>query len=114
MMSLTIQIQTFLFSLLFGMFFSFVIDILHNYLFSLKNPLQFILTFLIILIMSYIYFKCLLYLNNVIIHPYYIIAFILGFFNYNVGKRIFKKIVKSNKRWYNEVGVRVWKRKKEG
>lgn len=105
MMNLTLQIETFLFSLLFGMFFSFIINIFHNYLFKLKNPLQFILTFLIIMIMAYIYFKGLLYLNNVIIHPYYIIAFILGFLNYNVVKRLFKKIVLLFKKWYNKFGV---------
>ena len=76
MMDLKTQIITFLFSILFGLLFSSLIDI-----------------FLITVLSSLAYFFVLLKLNNAIIHPYYIIAFVVGFLLEIVIKKILKRFV---------------------
>jgi len=93
MMNLDTQIKTFLFSVLFGLIFSFIIDILHKALFKLKPLLQVIISFILVISSSLIYFIILLKLNNAIIHPYYIIAFITGFLLEIALKKAFKTIV---------------------
>ncbi len=80
MMGLNIQILTFFVSIIVGTMLSFIID------FCLK--LNKFFTFLILMTFAMIYFVLLLKLNNAIIHPYYIIALILGF----IIKELVKKI----------------------
>lgn len=87
MMDLETQITTFLFSIFFGFLFFLLISLTYkNKLFNL------ILSFIIVIISSLAYFIILLNLNNAIIHPYYILAFLLGFFLEYCLKKIFKKI----------------------
>lgn len=75
MMNLKTQIITFLFSIIFGFIFTFLISIIY------KNKLfNIILSFIIVILSALLYFIILLNLNNAIIHPYYILAFIIGFF----------------------------------
>jgi hypothetical protein len=102
-MKLNIQINTLLVSILFGIYFCLILDIFKKIL--LKNKiLQFILSFIIVLFNSIIYFLILLKLNNAILHPYYIIALLIGFLIENVIFKTFKRIVKKYKRWYNSFG----------
>ena len=94
-MKLEIQITTFIFSLLFGFYFSFVLSLFKKII--LKNKLlQIIVSFGIIFVNAIIYFIFLLKLNNAILHPYYLIGFIIGFFLENVTFYLFKRIVKKN------------------
>lgn len=96
-MKLNIQITTLLFSILFGIYFSFFLDIFKKIL--LKNKtLQFIFSFIIILINSILYFVILLKLNNAILHPYYIFAFLIGVVFENVVFKVSKRIVKKYKK----------------
>ena len=92
MMNLETQLITLLISTLFGFTFSLIIDLIHKYLFKLKKNIQIITTFLLIIFSSIVYFLILLNLNNGIIHPYYIFAFIIGFFIEILFKRFLKKI----------------------
>ena len=88
MMNLKTQIITFLFSIIFGFLFSLLISIIY------KNKLfNIILSFVLVIISSLLYFIILLNLNNALIHPYYILAFIIGFFLEHCLKKLFKKIV---------------------
>lgn len=88
MMTLDIQIRTFLVSILFGILFSFLMDMLYK-----QKIFNIILSFIVILIFTIIYFFVLLKINNAIIHPYYVIAFIIGFCLQNISKNLLKKIV---------------------
>ena len=88
-MDLKTQIITFLFSILFGLLFSSLIDIFYNK----KKLFNTIIVFLITVLSSLSYFFVLLKLNNAIIHPYYIIAFVVGFLLEIVIKKILKRFV---------------------
>ena len=89
MMDLKTQIITFLFSILFELLFSSLIDIFYNK----KKLFNTIIVFLITVLSSLAYFFVLLKLNNAIIHPYYIIAFVVGFLLEIVIKKILKRFV---------------------
>ena len=104
MMKLEIQLTTFLFSVGFGILFSFLIDLIKNKLFKIKTILQLLISFVLTISLSLLYFYILLKLNNAIIHPYYIVAFIIGFIIENSFKKVFKRIVLLFKRWYNFFG----------
>jgi len=96
-MNLYTQINTLLFSFIFGIYFSLILDIFKKVL--LKNKvLQFIISLVLCLVNSIIYFIILLNLNNAILHPYYIILFLLGFYVECVTFNLLKRIVKKNKR----------------
>ena len=93
MMILETQIITFLVSVGFGVLFSFSIDLIKNKLFQIKSLFQMIISLVLTILLSLIYFYVLLKLNNAIIHPYYIVAFIIGFLIENTFKKISKRIV---------------------
>ena len=93
MMILETQIITFLVSMGFGLLFSFFIDLIKNKLFKIKSLWQMIISLIITVLLSLIYFYVLLKLNNAIIHPYYIVAFIIGFLIENTFKKLSKRIV---------------------
>ena len=93
MMKLELQIITILFSIVFGIIFSGVIDLIKNKVFKIKTFIQMIVFLIVTILMSLIYFYGLLKLNNGIIHPYFIIAFVLGFVVENTLKKFFKRIV---------------------
>ena len=87
-MNLKTQIITFLFSIVFGIIFSFLINLTYR-----KAKLfNIILSFIVVIASSLLYFIILLNLNNAIIHPYYILAFVIGFFLELCIKKILKKI----------------------
>lgn len=89
MMNLKTQIITFLFSIAFGLLFSSLIDIFYNK----KKLFNTIIVFIITILGSLAYFFVLLKLNNAIIHPYYVIAFVIGFLLEIVVKKILKRFV---------------------
>ena len=87
-MNLKTQIITFIFSVFFGFLFSLLISLIYkNKVFNL------ILSFILVILSSLIYFIILLKLNNAIIHPYYILAILIGLFLEFCLKKTFKKIV---------------------
>lgn len=87
-MNLNTQLITFTFSFLYGIFFSFLLDIISKFIFKLKKTKQIIATLSFILINSITYFLILERLNYGIIHPYYLIIFIIGFFIYMLIKKV--------------------------
>lgn len=99
MMTLNIQIKTFLVSILFGISFSLLLDIFYK-----TKLFNIILSLIIVIIFTLIYFLILLELNNAIIHPYYIFSFLIGFLLEIGIKKLLKKIVLFKKKWYNFLG----------
>ena len=92
-MKLELQLTTLLFSICFGILFSSLIDLIKNKIFKLKMIFQILIFLLVTIVLSLVYFYFLLKINNAIIHPYFVIAFIIGFFIESGFKKIFKRIV---------------------
>lgn len=88
MMPLDIQIKTFLISIIFGIVFSMLTDIFYK-----KKIFNLVLSLITIILFTITYFLFLIKINNGIVHPYYILSFIIGFVLYIFVKRIvlFKK-----------------------
>ena len=88
MMPLDIQIKTFLISIIFGIVFSMLTDIFYK-----KKIFNLVLSLITVILFTIFYFLFLIKINNWIVHPYYILSFIIGFVLYIFVKRIvlFKK-----------------------
>lgn len=88
MMPLDIQIKTFLISIIFGIVFSMLTDIFYK-----KKIFNLVLSLIMVILFTITYFLFLIKINNGIVHPYYILSFIIGFVLYIFVKRIvlFKK-----------------------
>ncbi len=93
-MNLNTQLITFTFSFFYGIFFSFSLDIISKFVFKLKKTKQIIATLAFVLINSIVYFLILEQLNYGIIHPYYLIIFIIGFFIYMFIKKVVIVLIK--------------------
>lgn len=77
-MDITIQIKTILFSIIFGIIFSAVIDI--NYKFLIKNKIiNILITFILITAFVLVYFILLRHINYGIFHPYEVLCITIGF-----------------------------------
>ena len=90
-MPLNIQIISLLFSFVFGIFFSFFLDLNHKIIYSTKKIIKLIGTTLVVFLSVLIYFICLLKINNATFHPYELIMIILGFLLENFIKNKIKK-----------------------
>lgn len=78
-MNIVIQIKTILFSLLYGFFFSFLIGLNHRFLYH-KNPfVRFLISILLVLLATLIYFFLLKRINSAIFHIYEILSIIGGY-----------------------------------
>ena len=81
-MNLILQIESLALSFLFGMFFCLLYNLLYFILYTKYRLVNYITNYLFSLIMFGGYFILLYKINNGIIHPYFIVFFILGFFLY--------------------------------
>lgn len=93
MMSLDIQIKTLFFSLLFGLIFNVFVTLLSKFIYNKKKYIQIISTLLLTLFSTITYFVVLQKLNEAIIHPYFLIMFIIGYGLTNILKKIIKKLL---------------------
>ena len=80
MMSLKIQLFSFLFSFVFGLFFSLLIKINYRFLFMGKRWAMVIGDFIFLLSMSILYFLGIKFINEGVVHIYFFILFILGWY----------------------------------
>lgn len=78
-MTLKIQIISLIVSFLYGVFFSFLLNINYKLIYNNNKFIKIIGTFLFIIFNSLLYFLILLKFNNGIVHIYCIVALILGF-----------------------------------
>lgn len=91
-MNLKIQIFSLLFSFFFGVFFSFLVNINYKLLFCRSRLFQYILTFVFIIDNALFYFYLLMIINNGVIHNYFYIMVIVGFyFSFPITKYFRKK-----------------------
>ena len=84
MIDLQTQINLIIFSFIFGFFFSIFIEIFNKKTIKCKNIVKFILSFISMLLCTYIYFKGIERICNSIFHIYSIISIILGFILYDI------------------------------
>jgi len=78
-MDYKIQLLSFLLSFLFGIFFSFVSQFHYDLVFSLKKFMRYLLTFLFILDISLGYILMMYYINDGVIHLYFVGVTLLGY-----------------------------------
>lgn len=78
-MQLNIQINSLIFSFIFGIFFYFLLDIFNKITSKCKLWLRIIVSFCFVLIISLVYFLGLLYINNGYLHIYFLISIAVGY-----------------------------------
>lgn len=83
MMELSIQIKSIIFSFLYGIIFSFLVNLNYKFLHCSKKLFRVVINFFFVLDNVLLYFIILRYINNGIIHYYFVIALILGFISVN-------------------------------
>lgn len=77
-MILEVQIKSLIISFLFGIYFSYFIEINYKIIFKLKKIYKILSSFLIVFINAIVYFIILMKINHGIIHPYCILSILLG------------------------------------
>ena len=100
-MNLEIQIQSLIYSFVYGLFFSYLLNLNYRILFMSRRLIQIFANFFFILDNVFLYFILLRYINQGIFHTYFFLLLVLGFI---VGNTVTKKIRFKN--WF-------FKRKKD-
>lgn len=90
----SIQILSFLVSFVFGFLFSLLSRYHYDMVYSLKKIMRYVLTFLFILDMSLLYILILYYVNEGVVHLYFVIVTFLGYGLEKYCNRHVKKNVK--------------------
>lgn len=78
-MTLKVQIISLVISFLYGIFFSFSLNLNYKLIYNDKKIIKILSSFLFIIFNSLLYFYILLKTNNGIIHIYLILSLILGY-----------------------------------
>lgn len=95
MIDLNIQIKLIIFSFIFGFFFSFTMEAFNKKIKNYKNYIKLIISFLLILSFTYIYFIGIQNIGYGIFHIYSILSIVVGFLFYDL---IIVLIAKKNKK----------------
>ena len=88
MIDLNIQIKLIIFSFIFGFLFSVVLEIFNKKIDKCKKYVKLILSFLLVIISTFVYFEGIKKIGNAIFHMYSIIMIIVGFICYDLLIRI--------------------------
>lgn len=78
-MSLDLQIKTIIFSFLFGIYLSIILDINYKFLYHDKKSIRFLSTFILIIGNVLLYFLILQKINQGVLHLYGILLIIIGY-----------------------------------
>lgn len=84
MIDLSLQFKLIIFSFIFGFMFSVTLDIFNKKIKKYPTFVEIILSFLLILFMTIIYFVGIQKIGYAIFHIYSIISIIVGFFLYDI------------------------------
>ncbi len=79
MIGLTLQIYSIIYTYIYGIVCSFLVNLFYKLLFLRKKKWRVIFNLVFALFMSIIYFILLRIINNGYIHVYFLFVFILGF-----------------------------------
>lgn len=83
MIPLRMQVVSVVISFLYGVFFSILLNINSKFIYETKKIKKYLFNFIFVLDNVLLYFIILRYINNGILHYYFIIALVLGFFSVN-------------------------------
>ena len=90
-MNLKIQVLSLVFSFFYGIVFSLLVNVNYRFLFAKKKIIKIIFTFIFVIDMALIYFLILKFLNDGIIHIYFLFMILLGFYiTFPVGSKFRK------------------------
>ena len=89
-MSLIIQIRSLVFSFIFGIIFNIFFRLNYRYLYYENLIIRVIICFLFSIDMALLYFIILNNINNGVLHVYFLMMILFGFFitNYFIKKRL--------------------------
>jgi len=90
-MSLEVQIQSLIYSFVFGVFFSYTVNLNYRYLFSSKKVFKIIMNLLFVLVHVLLYFILLRKINSGVLHIYFLLMIIFGFLFGNYYSRKIRK-----------------------
>ena len=90
-MSLKTQLWSLGFSFIFGILFSILLKVNYKILFTTKKHIQILGNFLFLLDVSLFYFLSIKFINNGILHVYFLIIFFVGWYIGNILLNIFLK-----------------------
>ena len=94
-MKLSIQIYSFISSFIFGCCFYFLLEGFNKLVKKFKLVLKILGSFLFIMVMSLVYFIILLFVNNGVVHIYFLLSILVGYiFVYKVILRLFTHLRK--------------------
>jgi len=89
-MTLEIQIQSLIYSFVYGLFFSFFFNLHYRYLFLSKIAYRIVLNFFFVLVNVFLYFILLKLINEGIIHYYFILMLFLGYLLGNMKTKVLR------------------------
>ena len=78
-MKLNIQIYSFIYSFFFGCCFYFLLDLFNKLVSKLNIVFKVILSFVFVILMASIYFLISLFINNGIVHIYFLLSILIGY-----------------------------------
>ena len=82
-MDLTIQIYSLITSFLFGVIFALELTFFDKLINKLFLVWKFLLSFIFVMLNALVYFLILLLINNGILHIYFFISIVIGYFAFN-------------------------------
>ena len=83
MIPLDIQIKSIVFSFLYGIFFSFLLNINYKFIYYSKGIIKILINIFFIVDNVFLYFILLRFINNGIVHFYFLLSLFLGFLSVN-------------------------------
>ena len=95
MIDLSLQFKLIIFSFIFGFLFSALLEWFNNIINKYKTYLKSMLSVILVLIMTVIYFIGINKIGNAIFHIYSILSIVLGFIMYDI---LIKLIANNNKK----------------
>lgn len=95
MIDLTLQFKLIIFSFIFGFMFSMSLEGFNKIIKKYSTIIEILLSFIFIVIMTFIYFIGIQKIGNAIFHIYSILSIIVGFVIYDI---IIKIIANNNKK----------------
>ena len=95
MIDLEIQIKLIIFSFVFGFFFSSILEIFNKKTQKYKNYIKLILSIILIILCTIIYFEGIQKIGYGIFHIYSVISIVIGFIFYDL---IIRAIANTNKK----------------
>lgn len=97
-MTLEVQIQSLIYSFVYGLSFSFFFNLHYRYLYLGKIYYRIVTSIFFVLVNVFLYFLLLRLINCGVIHPYFLLMILLGFFVGNSKTRVVRFLFRKKKK----------------